>query len=250
MAIKWFVRFSVVLLSLSLHFGWSGLCSPKPVIAFTPNEHPGKSETHAARIDALMRELFKRGQFNGSILIVDHNALIYKNGFGVADMNPKLSFSPRTSTYLASLTKQFTAMGVMILVERHQLSYSDPLSKYFPQFPAYAEKITVRHLLNHTSGIPDYVDLGLEHQSLTNDEVLKAISRQPLRFAPGERFSYSNSGYVLLAMIIEKISRQDYESFLNRNIFRPLHMERTFVLSLSSDPAANKGTRVQPVRGS
>jgi len=187
------------------------------------------SQTHAAQIDVLMRQLFERGQFNGSVLVVEHDEVIYKHGLGVADASRKLPFTSRTPTYLASLSKQFTAMAIMMLVERHQLSYSDSLSKFFPQFPAYAEKITIRHLLNHTSGIPDYVGLGLEHPGLTNAEVLQALTREQLRFAPGEKFAYSNSGYVLLAMIIEKVSGQSYPTFITRNIFAPLGMHDTFV---------------------
>jgi CubicO group peptidase (beta-lactamase class C family) len=188
------------------------------------------AQTKATRIDALMRSLADRGQFSGSILVAEHGRLIYERGFGKAESKRNLAFTPDTPTYLASLTKQFTAMAIMMLAERHQLSYSDPLAKYFPEFPSYAQKVTVRHLLNHTSGIPDYVELGLERPGLTNKEVLSALIRQDsLRFPPGERFEYSNSGYILLAQIIEKVSGQPYHLFLNRNIFAPLGMKRTFV---------------------
>ena len=121
-------------------------------------------------------------------------------------------------------------MAIMMLAERHQLSYSDPLSKYFPEFPSYAANITIRNLLNQTSGIPDYVGLGLERPGLTNQDVLSSLIRQEsLRFPPGEKFEYSNSNYVLLALIVEKVSGQPYRLFLAKNIFAPLLMKDTFV---------------------
>ena len=189
------------------------------------------AQTKENVIDSLMKSLSQRGQFNGSILVVEHGNLLYKNGFGKANMKNKIDFTPSTSCYIASLTKQFTAMGIMILAEQHKLDYNDPLSKYFPQFPPYADKVTLKHLLNHISGIPDYaLELGLEHSGLTNTEVLKALLMQDsLNFTPGERFEYSNSGYVLLAMIIEKVSVQPYHVFLKENIFEPLNMKNTFV---------------------
>src|SRR5205085_6250995 len=118
------------------------------------------------------------------------------------------------------------------------LSYDDPLSKYFPQFPAYAERITIRNLLNHTSGIPDYVGLGLEHSGLTDQEILNALITQPSpQFAPGDKFAYSNSNYILLALIIDKVSAQPYSEFLRQNIFAPLGMKHTFVFDKTKTSA-------------
>ena len=192
------------------------------------------AQAKAARIDGLMRRLSKRGQFSGSILIAEHGRIIYERGFGKADREHNMAFTPDTPAYLASLTKQFTAMAVMMLAEQHKLSYSDPLSKYFPEFPSYVAKVTIRNLLNHTSGIPDYVGLGLEHPGLTNMDVLSDLRRHDFpRFLAGEKFEYSNSNYILLALIVEKASRQEYGSFLKRNIFAPLGMKHTFVYSRS-----------------
>src|SRR5215831_273069 len=101
--------------------------------------------SRAARINALMRTLSERGQFNGSILVAEHGRVIYEHGFGKADIRRNIDFTPSTPVYLASLTKQFTAMAIMMLGERHQLSYRDPLSKYFPEFPSYATSITIRN---------------------------------------------------------------------------------------------------------
>ena len=188
------------------------------------------AQTKASTIDTLMRNLAERNQFSGSVLVAEHGRLIYERGFGKADIKRNVAFTPNTPTYLASLTKQFTAMAVMMLAERHKLSYSDSLSKYFPEFPSSARNVTIRHLLNHTSGIPDYVELGLERPGLTNKDVLRALIRQDSpRFQPGEKFEYTNSGYIFLALIVEKVSGHPYRLFLKKNIFAPLGMKHTFV---------------------
>jgi CubicO group peptidase (beta-lactamase class C family) len=219
------VRFGIAMLSL-----WTA-------VAFgTPPEK-------ALRIDTLMHRLAERGQFNGAVLVSDHGKVIYHAGFGTANIKENIPFTTSTPCYLASLSKQFTAMAIMILHDRHKLSYSDRLSAYFPELPPYARSVTVRHLLNHTSGIPDYVGLGLEHPGLTNKEVFRTLARiDSLEFTPGEKFSYSNSGYILLAMIIEKVSGQSYRTFLKNNIFDPLGMSNTAVYDESA-PAINGKAR-------
>ncbi len=182
-----------------------------------------------------MTTIHDTGQFNGAVLVAENGKVIYQKGFGKANIEKQIAFTPDTSVYLASLTKQFTAMAIMILVEQHKLSYDDTLSKYFPEFPPYAQKITIRNLLNHTSGIPDYPQFGLERPGLTNQDVLNTlIKQQSLRFAPGEKFDYSNSGYILLAMIIERVSKQPNRLFLKNKIFQPLGMKSTFVYDKSA----------------
>lgn len=182
-----------------------------------------------------MSELNKRGQFNGSILVARQGVVLYKKGFGKADFQNDINFKSATPCYIASLTKQFTAMAVMILAERKKLSYEDHLSDYFSQFPSYAQKITIRNLLNHTSGITDYFKLPIVHKGLTNQEVMNSLIKlDSLRFTPGDKFEYTNSGYILLAMIVEKVSGMPFHLFLRNNIFLPLHMSRTLVFDESS----------------
>lgn len=198
-------------------------------------------QTTSESIDHLMVTMANRGQFSGSVLVALHGRMIYENGFGRADSINRIPFTPATPCYLASLSKQFTAMAVMILSDRHDLSYGDLLSKFFPELPDYARRITIRHLLNHTSGIPDYVGLGLEHPGLTNGEVFRALANQDsLNFSPGDRFEYSNSGYILLALIIEKVSGQPYRRFLKDHIFDPLGMKNTFVYDGSAPHAPGR----------
>lgn len=199
------------------------------------------TQSKESQIDSLMLMLYNRGQFNGSVLVAEHGKVIYKNGFGKANIKESLDFTPGTPTYLASLTKQFTAMAIMMLAENGKLSYDDKLSKYYPEFPSYADKITIRNLLNHTSGISDYFGLGIVHPGLRNDEVLKGLVKvDTLDFQPGEKFEYSNSGYVLLGMIIEKVSGLLFNIFLKRNIFDPLKMDNTVVLDTSNPEIKNK----------
>jgi CubicO group peptidase (beta-lactamase class C family) len=189
----------------------------------------GAAQPKATIIDTLMHRLSARGQFTGSVLVAENGTAIYEGGFGKA-VDPDMEFTPVTPCYLASLSKQFTAMAVMMLMERGKLAYDDPLSKYFPDLPPDARKIIIRQLLNHTSGIPDYVGLGLEHPGLTNTEVLAALAKQDvLDFPPGSKYHYSNSGYVLLAVIIEKVSGEPYALFLKQNIFDRIGMTHTFV---------------------
>ena len=199
------------------------------------------AQSKASQIDSLMIKLYNRGQFNGSVLVAEHGDVIYKKGFGKANFKESLDYTPATPSYLASLTKQFTAMAIMMLAENKKLSYEDKLSKYFPEFPPYAVKITIRNLLNHTSGIPDYFSLGIVHPGLRNEEVLKALVKiDSLNFQPGSKFEYSNSGYVLLAMIIEKVSGLPFNIFLKINIFDPLKMDNTVVLDTSNPKIKNK----------
>ncbi len=199
------------------------------------------AQERASRIDSLMRTLAERGQFNGSVLVAEQGTVAFEGGFGKADKEHNIEFTASTPCYLASLTKQFTAMAVMMLMERHKLSYDDPLSKYFSAFPPYARSVTIRHLLNHVSGVPEYVSLGLEHPGLTNAEVLRALVKQDsLGFPPGSKFEYSNSNYVLLALIIEQVSGESYRDFIENNIFRPLGMDHSFV--------ADGSPRTQPLR--
>jgi len=199
------------------------------------------AQNKASQIDSLMLKLYNRGQFNGSVLVAEHGDVIYKKGFGKANFKKALDYTPATPSYLASLTKQFTAMAIMMLAENKKLSYKDKLSKYFPEFPTYAEKITIRNLLNHTSGIPDYFGLGIVHPGLRNDEVLKGLIKLDTPdFQPGEKFEYSNSGYVLLAMIVEKVSGVPFNIFLKKNIFDPLKMDNTVVLDTSNPEIKNK----------
>lgn len=167
---------------------------------------------------------------------------IYAKGFGIRDLRTKDKIDAHTNFRLASFTKQFTAMAIMLLVHDGKLRYDQTLTEVFPGFPDYGKTITMRNLLNHTGGLPDYEDLmeGVEakqnsrawtpEQQIQDGEVLKLLELETKgKFAPGTSWSYSNSGYVLLGLIVAKVSGQSYVDFLHSRIFSPLHMDHTIV---------------------
>jgi len=188
----------------------------------------------AVEIGRLMSGLHARGQFDGAVLVAAGGTVVYRAAFGEA--HPGTPFTPATPSCLASLSKPFTALAILMLHERHRLDYDDPVARYLPELAHYAPTVTLRQLLTHTSGVPDYSsDLGIEHPGLTNAEVLRTVvARGVVRFSPGERYEYSNTGYVLLALVVERVSGQPFPEFLRAHVFAPAGMTRTFV---HTDPA-------------
>jgi CubicO group peptidase (beta-lactamase class C family) len=192
-------------------------------------------------IDSLMTFCNENGMFNGTILVSENGTITYKNALGMADKDNSAPLTTDTHFYLASVSKQFTTMAVMILKEQGALTYEDKLSDFFPEFPAYAEDITLRHMMNHTSGIPDHYGLNAYKKGLTNDDVFELLVQQEkLDFNPGDRYSYSNGGYVLLSMIVEKVSGMPFHDFMNQHIFDPLQMSHTLVYDKSGPTVKNR----------
>lgn len=198
------------------------------------------AQNKAAELDDLMKHYYSNGIFNGTVLVSEDGKAIYRKAFGYSNNETKQKLTPESSFDLASVSKQFTAMGIMILKEKNKLSYDDKLIKYFPEFPAYAKDIKIRNLLNHTSGLPHYDDYN-DRDNLSNSEVLKIlIDRDQLDFKTGEKYTYNNSGYVMLGLIIEKISGQSLSEFLKENIFDPLKMKNTLVYNDSKIKIKNR----------
>jgi CubicO group peptidase (beta-lactamase class C family) len=186
----------------------------------------------ADAIDKLMTTLHERGQFNGAILVAEHGNVLYRRGFGKADIRTGAAFAPDTISDIGSVTKQFTAMAMMMLAERRRLSYDDLISKYIPEFSgaSHLGRITVRQLLTHTSGIPDYGDLGIEDSGLNQDSLITALLKRDTEVSkPGTKYQYSNVGYALLAIVIQRVSGQRFSDFLAQEIFLPCGMRSTFV---------------------
>jgi len=183
--------------------------------------------THEAEkyIDALV----KKNLFSGSVLVAYKNKIILKKGYGKAIYEFDIDNNPNTKFRIGSLTKQFTAMSIMILAEKNKLNVNDKISKFLPEFPN-GNKITIEHLLTHTSGIPDHTKLPsfnkerrvYPHKIMQTIDTFKNL---PLQFSPGEKFKYSSSGYILLGYIIEKVSGISYQDFVANNIFKPLQMD-------------------------
>ena len=183
-----------------------------------------------ARVDALLKPLVDEDLISGSVLIARGDRIEVAKGYGPANREHDAPCTPETKYRLASMTKSFTAMAIMILEQRGLLSVEDTLDQYLPDFP-HGDKIQLHHLLTHTSGVINYSKLPDHYKAWTMphtlDEVIARFQDEPLRFEPGEQFDYSNSGYVLLTAVIEKVGGVPYEEFLEENIFSPLGMNDT-----------------------
>lgn len=190
-------------------------------------------QTKTEQIDTLMKLYSEYGQFNGSVLVADAGTVIYKKGFGMANMEWNIPNQPDTKHRLGSVTKQFTAVLIVQLAEQGKLKLDVPIATYLPNYPtASGDKITIHHLLTHTSGIPNYTSFAnfekdLSINSYSPEAFLKVFADLPLEFTPGEKFAYSNSGYFLLGYIIEKVSGKKYEQCLQDAILTPLKMNNT-----------------------
>jgi CubicO group peptidase (beta-lactamase class C family) len=191
------------------------------------------AQEKAKQIDDLMRRYVDNGKFNGTVLVADNGKLIFKKGYGLANMEWEIVNTADTKFRLASLTKQFTAMLIMQLVEKGKLKLESKVTDYLPDYPKMAgDKITIHHLLTHTSGIPNFTNFPGYNEKIARNrykpaDFIKQFSELPLEFEPGSKFAYSNSGYFLLGVIIEKVTGKTYERVLQDNIFTPLQMNNT-----------------------
>lgn len=183
-----------------------------------------------ASVDQLFSSYNGKDTPGAAVMVIKNGKPIFKKAYGLANLEDKTSVTLATNFRLASVTKQFTAMCLMKLVERGQLSYDHTLQQIFPEFPVYGRNITIRHLLQHTSGLIAYEDLIPDTatvQVLDQDVLKMMMAQDSTYFAPGTQYRYSNSGYAVLAMIVEKISGQAFAQFLQENIFKPLGMKNT-----------------------
>lgn len=173
-------------------------------------------------VDEIMKEFDAPNVPGASMLVMKNDSVVFKKAYGYADVSDKRPVTTTTNFRLASITKQFTAMSVILLAERGQLSFADPITKFFPDFPAYGNEITVRHLLTHTSGLVDYESLIPDSQRvqvLDADCLRLMYDIDSLYFSVGTKYQYSNTGYALLALIVEKVSGMRFADFLKKNIF-------------------------------
>ncbi len=187
-----------------------------------------------SKIDSIFSPLANAKSPGLAVLVQKDGRALFRKGYGVRDLRTLHSIDAKTDFRLASCTKQFTAMAIMLLAHDGKLRYDDKLAEMFPDFPDYGRAITIRHLLTHTSGLPDYEDLmesaptwTAAHQ-IQDDEVLDLLKQQTRgKFAPGTSWSYSNSAYVVLGLIVAKVSGEPFDRFLHDRIFEPLHMTST-----------------------
>lgn len=191
----------------------------------------------AQKIDSIMQIRAKKNYFNGNVLVAYKGNCIYNESFGYADMLRRSKLKKDDIFQLASVSKQFTAMAIMMLKEQNKLAYDDTVTKYIPEFPY--PRITVRMLLNHTSGLPNYMWLVEHHwkgkKAPYNNDIVKMMAEHKLAlyFTPGRRWDYSNTGYIILASIVEQITKVEFADFMKNNVFEPLQMNNSFVYSRS-----------------
>ncbi|KFI02860.1 serine hydrolase [Bacillus spizizenii] len=182
-------------------------------------------------LKTLFETLGEKYQFNGTILAAEDGEILYHHSFGYAELTEKLPLQTNSLFELASLSKPFTALGIILLEEKGILGYEDKVERWLPGFPY--QGITIRHLLHHTSGLPDYMGWFVsnwdQHKIAQNQDIVDMLMNEglPNYFEPNEGWLYSNTGYVLLAVIIEKASGMSYADFMNTNIFSPVGMSET-----------------------
>lgn len=198
------------------------------------------SEVNQQTVDPLFAD-FSGDRPGAAVMVIKDGTAVLSKGYGLANLDSKIPCTPGSNFRLASVTKQFTAMSILILSERGKLSFDDKMMKFLPEFPDYGKDITIRQLLTHTSGLPDYEDFmpaGLTIP-LSDRDVLHILRQQTKgRFTPGTQFNYSNSGYACLALIVEVASGQTFPAFLKDNLFVPLGMANSvaYVSGLSTVP--------------
>jgi CubicO group peptidase (beta-lactamase class C family) len=198
-----------------------------------PGVSNGIAQDKVSQIDALVQQYHDLRQFNGSVLVAESGKVIYKKGFGYANIEWEVPNKPNTRFRVGSVTKQFTAALVLQLVEQGKLSLDGAITDYLPEYPkTTGDRITIHHLLTHSSGIPNYTSFPDFFPEMSRDryepeEFISVFSERDLDFEPGTEWSYSNSGYFLLGVIIERVTGEPYEAVLREQLLEPLGLRDT-----------------------
>lgn len=199
------------------------------------NQNNDNSDTE--KVDRLFAQWNKPDSPGCSLAVIKDGKIVYKQGYGTADLEHDILISPQTIFHAGSIAKQFTALAVTLLAQQGKLSLDDDIRKFLPEMPSYKTPITVRHLLWHTSGLREQTDLfwlaGWRREDLlTESDILALVARQKeLNFNPGEEFSYSNTNYNLLSVIVSRVTKQNFADYVKANIFAPLGMNHTLIKS-------------------
>jgi CubicO group peptidase (beta-lactamase class C family) len=220
----------------------AAICLLISAVSFSPSTataHKQDATSPERKVDEILKNLTDANSPGLAVSVRSNGKTLFEHGYGVRDLKTHAAIDSQTDFRLASCTKQFTAMAIMLLVHDGKLRYNERLTDIFPDFPDYGRKITIRNLLTHTSGLPDYEDL-MEQQpaakqgnwtpthQIQDAEVLTLLKQQRKgKFAPGTRWSYSNSGYVVLGLIVAKASGESFPDFLHNRIFAPLKMKHS-----------------------
>lgn len=211
-------RRSPGLIALTVYL-WTG-CLPHLCAAQTPD--------NLQRMDQIVQSYVTGKQFMGSVLVARDGQVLLDKGYGAANLEWQIPDSPEAKFRLGSITKQFTAASILLLEERGKLKTDDLVKKHMPDAPPAWDKITIYNLLTHTSGIPNFTSFpeyrSSEATPTTPEKLVARFRDKRLDFQPGEKWSYRNSGYVLLGYLIEKISGKSYQDFVEENLLKPLAM--------------------------
>jgi CubicO group peptidase (beta-lactamase class C family) len=188
-----------------------------------------RAENYAVAAQEIVSPFLQDDLFSGVVLVAKKGEIIFRRAFGLANREWAIPNTPETRFRIGSITKQFTAAAILRLTERGKLSVHDRLGQHLPDVPDSWHDVTIHQLLTHTSGIPSYTNLPdflsrISLEERTPREIMELTSGQALEFPPGDRFCYSNTGYVLLGSVVESISGQTYATFLNDEFFQPLGM--------------------------
>lgn len=208
------------------------IAAGQPAVTFAQSASAAVVEGDIARqIDTTLAAIFKADEPGAAVVVLKDGKTILRKGYGLADVEKKAAVQPGDVFRIGSMTKQFTAVAILMLEEEGKLSVQDEITKFLPDYPTQGKKITVEHLLHHTSGIKSYTGMptfrGIMNKEMKPSEVVDFFKNEPMDFAPGERYSYNNSGYFLLGVIIEKVSGMTYAEFVAKRIFEPLNMQHT-----------------------
>jgi CubicO group peptidase (beta-lactamase class C family) len=213
---------------------------------------PAVEDQMIPKIEAMFAPLSDAGSPGVAVLVRRSGHTVFEHGYGVRDLSSHAAIDPETNFRLASCTKQFTAMAIMLLVHDRKLKYEQSLAEIFPEFPAYGASITVGNLLHHTSGLPDYETLmdqeeksggrrWTEQNQIHDADVLALLEKEHMtQFAPGTKWAYSNSGYVVLGLIVAKVSGNSFGEFLHERVFAPLKMDQTIAYERGKNEVANR----------
>jgi CubicO group peptidase (beta-lactamase class C family) len=195
------------------------------------------------RLDSLLRNIVGTGEPGIALYVESAGKVIYNKGFGLADSHANTKIKTNTNFRLASVSKQFTAMGLLLLEKENKISFDDPVNRYLPELPSgIGSKVLIRHLITHSSGIIDYEEImdnsaGIQ---LLDADVLNLLKKDDKTyFTPGSNFRYSNSAYALMALIIERISGQSYPQFIKERVFKPLKMNHSLIYEKET-PVSNR----------
>lgn len=193
------------------------------------------AQNFESKVDSLLESKYLPSNPGAVFLIAKDGKAVYTKAFGMANMELNVPMKSEYIFEIGSMTKQFTAVSILMLLEQGKLSLEDEITKYIPDYPTQGKTITIHHLLNHTSGIKNYTSIKkireISKTDLSPIELIDFFKNEPMDFSPGEQFKYNNSGYILLGYIIESISGVTYEEFIEENIFKKLTMNSSLYAS-------------------